>query len=229
MTRLLAPIFAFAAAASLGSAIAAPPPGRDWSAVVTPALKGSYVIGNPQAKVKLVEYVSYTCPHCAHFNAESAAVLKGAMVRSGSTSVEIRNAVTNSVDLVATALARCVGPRAFPRYHDAVFANQQAWLDKARAYVEANGAALRKQAPAAQLKTLAQGSGLAAIATGAGATPVAVAQCFATTKASDAAVAVARGLNPAITGTPAFEINGTLVQNVGWAQLEPQLRAAGAK
>ncbi|MEG8038960.1 hypothetical protein QP166_06215 [Sphingomonas sp. LR60] len=32
-----------------------------------------------------------------------------------------------------------------------------------------------------------------------------------------------------VPGTPAFEINGRLIQNVGWTQLQPHLRAAGAK
>ena len=85
MTRFLLPLLAAIAL----TAATAP---RPWTAVATPVANGSYLIGNPKARVKLVEYVSYTCPHCAHFTHESDAAL-GAMVRSGSTSIELRNQV----------------------------------------------------------------------------------------------------------------------------------------
>ncbi len=85
--------------------------GRDWTGVVTKSANGSFVIGNRNAKVKLVEYVGDTCPHCAHFIAESGSVLRGQMVRSGSTSVELRNAVRDWLDLTAAQLARCTGPK----------------------------------------------------------------------------------------------------------------------
>ena len=39
--------------------------GRDWSAVVNRTTAGGFIMGNPDAKVKLVEYGSMTCPHCA--------------------------------------------------------------------------------------------------------------------------------------------------------------------
>ena len=79
----------------------------DWSTHVTQTPAGAYVIGNPAARVKLVEYVSYTCPHCAVFTTESAPVLKGQMVRSGSTSIEIRHFIRDRLDLAAALIARC--------------------------------------------------------------------------------------------------------------------------
>ncbi|MEG8038961.1 thioredoxin domain-containing protein [Sphingomonas sp. LR60] len=111
MTRILLPLLAAVAL----TAATAP---RPWTAVATPVASGSYLIGNPKARVKLVEYVSYTCPHCAHFTQESDATL-GAMVRSGSTSVELRNQVHDGIDLAAATLARCSGAAAFPRVHAA--------------------------------------------------------------------------------------------------------------
>ena len=41
----------------------APPPGGDWTDVVN-ATAASFMMGNPNAKVKLVEIGSLTCPHC---------------------------------------------------------------------------------------------------------------------------------------------------------------------
>ena len=40
----------------------------------TPA--GGYVLGNPKAPVRLLEFMSFTCPHCAHFTQDGAAQLK---------------------------------------------------------------------------------------------------------------------------------------------------------
>ncbi|HEX3677730.1 MAG TPA: thioredoxin domain-containing protein, partial [Sphingomicrobium sp.] len=45
-----------------------PPNGGDWTGVVAPTQAGGFVMGTPKAKVKLVEYGSMTCPHCAHFD-----------------------------------------------------------------------------------------------------------------------------------------------------------------
>jgi hypothetical protein len=58
-------------------------PAKDWSQTVTLTKEGAHVIGNPAAKTRLVEYVSYTCPHCAHFVAEGTAPLKAGWVSRG--------------------------------------------------------------------------------------------------------------------------------------------------
>ena len=100
---LLAPLLLLAAAA-------AP---RDWRATVTRTPTGAHLIGNPAARVKLVEYASYTCGHCGHFAAASAPVLKDRMIRSGSTSLEFRHLIRDGADLAAAVLARCGGPKAF--------------------------------------------------------------------------------------------------------------------
>lgn len=222
MTRSLALLAALLLAAPLSAA--AP---RPWTAVATPAAAGSFLIGNPKARVKLVEYVSYTCPHCAHYASESATKLK-AMVQSGSTSVEIRNQVHDGVDLAAVALARCAGPVAFPAVHEAFFQRQQQWYERAAEWSEGNRQRVSAWPQLAQIKALAEGAGLNDIAKQAGAPAAAVDACFASDAQIKRALAVSEGTGK-VSGTPAFEINGRLVQNVGWKELEPQLRAAGAK
>lgn len=220
MTRFLLPLLAAVAL------IAATAP-RPWTAVATPVANGSYLIGNPKARVKLVEYVSYTCPHCAHFTQESDAAL-GAMVRSGSTSVELRNQVHDGIDLAAATLARCSGAAAFPRVHAAFFQKQEQWLDRAADWAQGNRDRIASWPQLAQLSAIADAAGLTAIAREAGAPPAAVSACFATDAAVKKTIAVSEATSK-VQGTPAFEINGRLIQNVGWAQLQPQLRAAGAK
>ena len=196
-------LFALAAIALAAPLTAATP--KPWTATATLAPSGSYVIGNPKAKVKLIEYVSYTCPHCAHFSRESAAVLKGKMIASGSTSLEVRSSVHDRYDLVAATLARCSGPALFPRMHDLLFARQDQWLKQA------------------------DGAGLTAIAKAAGMSDGAIAACFAKEANVASTLKVAQSIQGKISGTPAFELNGTLIENTGWAELEPNLRAVGAK
>lgn len=223
MRRLLLPLALVAAAVSAA-------PARDWSTVAAPAAgAASYTIGNPAAKVHLVEYLSYTCPHCAHFAEESAPVLRAQMIRSGSLKLEIRNMIADKADLTAVTLARCVGPRAFPRYHELVFARQQDWVQRAVKYDEVNAAGDATKSIEARMRALAEATGLNAIAREAGASPQAVAACFANRQFVDKAAGAAMAVREDVRGTPAFEINGTLVQGVGWAQLQPMLRTAGAK
>jgi protein-disulfide isomerase len=220
----------FIAAASLALAIpivAAAP--RPWVTVATPAPQGSYVIGNPKARVKLVEYVSYTCPHCGHFAAESAATLKGKFVASGSTSVEIRSSVHDKFDLIAATLARCSGPAIFPKLHDALFSQQSTWLDRAVTFDAANAQRISTYPQPAQFRALADGAGLTDIAKGAGMTDAAVGQCLNTSVNFRATLDVAQAMSGKIKGTPSFELNGKMIENTEWAKLEPMLRAAGAR
>ena len=96
--------------------------------------------------MKLTEYVSYTCPHCGHFTAESTPVLKNQMVRSGSTSLTIRHLVRDALDLAAVTIARCGGPTGFPARHAAIFAAQDTWMATGETFLRGNGEALDKLA-----------------------------------------------------------------------------------
>lgn len=220
-------LFALAAIALAAPLTAATP--KPWTATATLAPSGSYVIGNPKAKVKLIEYVSYTCPHCAHFSRESAAVLKGKMIASGSTSLEVRSSVHDRYDLVAATLARCSGPALFPKMHDLLFARQDQWLKQAVTFDQAQGQAPASTSQSQMMRKLADGAGLTAIAKAAGMSDGAIAACFAKEANVASTLKVAQSIQGKISGTPAFELNGTFIENTGWAELEPKLRVAGAK
>jgi protein-disulfide isomerase len=202
---------------------------RPWASVATLSPQGSYVIGNPAAKVKLIEYVSYTCPHCAHFTRDSAPVLKGKMIASGSTSIEIRSSVHDRYDLTAATLARCSGAARFPKMHDLLFARQEEWLNKAVAFDAAGGQDPASKTQGDKMRTLAKGAGLADIAKAAGMSDATITACFANEANVAKTLAVAQAMQGKIKGTPTFELNGKLIENTDWAKLEPILRAAGAK
>jgi protein-disulfide isomerase len=177
--------------------------------------------------VRLVEILSYTCPHCAHFAAESDTTIK-AMVRSGTLAVEVRNQLHDKIDLAAATLARCAGPAAFPAVHAAFLARQREWIDRAVEWDQANAARVSTYPQLAQLRALADGAGLSAIARQAGVAPAAIEACFANENALNATLKVSQATEVA-AGTPAFIVNGKLIQTVTWAQLQPMLRAAGAQ
>lgn len=209
------------------SASAAAP---DWQHHVVEAADGAYVVGNPNAKVKLVEYLSYTCPHCAAFSRESAGVLRGQMVKSGSTSIEIRNMVRDQLDLDAALLARCAGAGGFDKLSTAFFARQDQWLPAGVEWEQSNAQRMAMYPKMARLKASADGAGLTAIARANGMSQARIDACFADEAGLTPILAMMKRVPAGITGTPGFLINGKLRDNVyTWAELEPALRAAGAR
>ena len=102
-------------------------PARDWQSVVTATPEGGFRMGNPDAKVKFLEFASLTCPHCRDFNAESNAKLRE-YVASGQVSYEYRNFVLNGEDLAISVAARCLPPAAFFRSVDQLYATQKDWI-----------------------------------------------------------------------------------------------------
>ena len=134
-------LLAFLGLAFLTAATPAPKP-----VPVATTASGTYVLGSAAARVKLVEYASYTCSHCADFSTQSQAVLKGRMIASGSTSLEFRHMIRDRLDLAAAVLARCAGPRNFFPTSAAIFATQQTWLKKGAEFqdVKLTGAVVRQ-------------------------------------------------------------------------------------
>lgn len=231
---LFAPLVALLLAPLLIGAAPAP---RDWTKTVARTADGAFVVGNPKAKVKLVEYLSYTCPHCAHYAGESAPTLRDRFVRSGSTSVELRHATRDDLDLAATVIARCTGPAGFARTTETIFAQQGDWFPRGLDFRQANGSRLALYPTAGKLRALADGSGLTDIGRAQGLKDAAIDACFADTKGmlqvavmSDQSwKTIAAASPPGMGGTPTFVVNGKPYPTLDWAGLEKVLRAAGAK
>ena len=203
-------------------------PARDWSHAVQRNAAGAFVIGNPAARVKLVEWQSYTCPHCAAFARESRPVLADRWVRGGSVSVEVRHLIRDSADLAAAVVARCTGARGFAATNAAIFAGQDKWLDRAVAFQQASGPRLGMYPPLARLRAVADGSGLSDIGRANGLTNARLDACFADQAEIDRIVAMATAARD-VAGTPAFFVAGQQLDGFTWATVEPLLRARGAR
>ena len=89
------------------------PDGTNWGETVTVSEEDGYVLGNPDAPIKLVEYGSLTCPACAAFSAEASEPLLNDYVNSGRVSFEFRSFMIHGIaDLVLTRMLECGAPTA---------------------------------------------------------------------------------------------------------------------
>lgn len=102
----------------------AAPAGKKWEEMVTKTAEGGFRIGNPDAKVKVVEYGALSCSHCADFSKASSEVLKSKYIASGQVSYEMRNYILNSLDIVPSAITHCVGAERYFPLTENIFASQ---------------------------------------------------------------------------------------------------------
>jgi protein-disulfide isomerase len=87
-----------------------------------------HVLGNAEAKVVVIEYLSPTCPHCAAFNNDVFPQFKTDYVDSGKVRFIPRPYIRNILDAVVFMLADAAGEA---RYHDVVntfFRTQDQWV-----------------------------------------------------------------------------------------------------
>jgi protein-disulfide isomerase len=201
---------------------------HDWSRVVAATPEGGFRMGNPAAKVKLVEYGSLTCPHCAAFAREGEPLLVRNYVKKGSVSYEYRNNVLNGIDIAASLLARCSGPSGFFPMVQELYATQEQWVGKIEGLGAAQKNALKALPEGQLLGRLADIGGLTAVAARHGVSPARSKQCVADKagverlgKMEEAGTALG------VEGTPTFFVNGVKADTNVWTGLEPLIRNAG--
>ena len=215
-----------------GTPVAAvePPANGDWSEVVTQTPQGGYLMGNPNADVKLVEFASMTCPHCAEFAETGFDPMVQNYVKSGRVAFELRNFVRDPLDITMALIARCPGVERFYPLTDAMFANQEQFFEQMQAIPAAQQQELAQLPPQQQFVRLAEMSGLQRWAAQRGVPSALQQQCLTNQQEIDRLVqmtADATSEYPNLPGTPAFAINGELVeQAASWQALEPKLREA---
>lgn len=234
--RILVSAAVLALLGMAGSGVAAPatkrPAAANWTRTFSTTPAGAFVMGNPRAKVKLIEYLSLTCSHCAAFAAEGMPALKRDYIARGLVSLEVRNAVRDGFDLSGTLLARCNGAPAYFGTSEQILAAQPVWIPKAEAYF-ASGAAGAGQSSDAAAKSaeFARAAGFDQVMRTRGMTPQRITACLSDTKAQSQVAAMADEAwnQRKISGTPAFLINGVAQERTAsWASLEPKLKAAVA-
>jgi len=201
------------------------PDRRDWTDTAERTPEGGFRMGNPQARVKVIEYLSLTCPHCAQFAHEGGQRLFQHYVRSGRVSVEYRNFYLNGVDIAAALLSRCARPREYFSMTHALLGSQPQWMGRINAITPAQRAELAGLAPIEVAQRLISMLGLDAIGARHGITPAIRQSCLTQANLDQLERMNAASTAAGVTGTPAFVINGRLAGHIhDWAALEPLLR-----
>lgn len=206
------------------------PAGKSWTETAQYTPEGGILEGNPDAPIKIVEYASHTCPHCAEFSKEAEPDLTEKYVASGRVSYEVRNQIHDPIDLTFAVLARCAGPEAFRPLTEQGWEHLRSFYDKAQGNQDAFGAAMSK-AGAARFDGIAQVTGMFDFFAARGISKDQAKQCLANV---DTAKTIAENSDKQSTeldvkGTPTFFVNGKNIGTVGWPELEAMIQRAGAR
>ena len=209
----------------------APPAGTTWESTVSVTPDGGYLMGNPNAPIKLLEYGSVTCPACQAFAVTGFEPLTKNYVATGKVSFEFRSFLIHAPDVMATSLLECGGPQPFFAMLEANYAGLNEWEGKIQALPQADLQRIQGLPVAQQSTELARVSGLDQFVIQRGVSSEAAAKCLTDPKTPDRLVAQSKKGSEVfkVEHTPTFFINGKEAEEVGtWKDLELELKAAGA-
>ncbi len=206
---------ALALTAGLGlfAALAPLPVAAQETAPATAAVDAiqDFSIGVPDAKVQIIEYASFTCPHCARFHEEVFGKLKADYIDTGKVRFTYREVYFDRYGLWAAMMARCGGEMRYFGITDILFSTQGEWA-----------ASDDPAAVVANLKKIGRTAGMDDAALDAcmkdGATAEALVANFEKNFTADG-----------VEGTPTFFINGVKHSNMGYDDLKALIEAELAK
>lgn len=217
----LAAVLALGAAPATGAAPAPAPRPQNWNNAIVVTPQDGHLVGNPNAGVKLVEYISYTCPHCAHFEMESDASLRLSFIASGKGSVEYRPFIRSSIDVAAALLVRCGPITKFRGNHYAVLRDQAKWFHAPTPTELQRWSAA--DFPTA-MRNIANDLKLYDLMVTRGYTRAELDRCLANKPAAEKMAAQTRyATQNGVQGTPSFFVNGRLQDTHSWDGLRPVL------
>lgn len=106
---------------------------QDATATETPAAEidistiQDMVQGSVDAPVEIIEYGSFTCPHCAAFHADQYQQIKTNYIDTGKVRFIFREVYFDRFGLWASMIARCGGELRFFGISDLLYSTQQDW------------------------------------------------------------------------------------------------------
>lgn len=206
------------------------PASSKWNETVSKTADGGMLMGNPDAKVKLVEYGALSCSHCSEFSEQSHSTLMS-MVAKGTLSFEFRPFLLNALDVPASLLARCGGAGPSFPVTQQLYAAQAQWLAKTKDISAAEQQAFETMPQTAQMNFLAEKLGLISFVQARGIGTDQAKACLNDPKAVEELGKISEVAQSQykLTGTPTFVINGEKVADASnWEALKPKLLAAGA-
>lgn len=160
------------------------------------------VQGNAEAPVTVIEYASYTCPHCANFHSGPYKELKAGYIDTGKVRFVYREVYFDRFGLWASMVARCGAEERFFGLTDLIYKDQKIWVGSGQPGEVVEG--LRK------------------IGRLAGVGDDQLESCLQDADKAQALVAwyQQNSEEHEITGTPSFVIDGTLYANMPWSEFK---------
>jgi protein-disulfide isomerase len=159
-------------------------------------------MGDPDAPVTVIEYASYTCPHCATFHATNFERLKSEYIDTGKVNFIYREVYFDRFGLWASMIARCAErPQTFFGLTSLIYEQQREWVS-----------AGEPVAVAEELRRIGRLAGL---------DNDTMNQCLQDATKAQTLVAwyEKNAEEHGITSTPSFVINGTRYQNMSWEEM----------
>ena len=202
-------------------------PGGNWAGMLQ-ASDGGHLFGNPEAEKKLIEFMSYTCSHCAEFARKGDAAIKLSYVPTGKISYEVRHLIRDPVDLTAALLTHCGDEKKFGGNHEAIMYRFDEWMDKARNATQAQRSRWQFGTNSARFQAIASDLDFYEIMETRGYRRADLDRCLsdeakAKALADTSAAEVAKYQ---LTGTPSFVLDGKLLEAHDWPSLEKRLKDA---
>lgn len=206
------------------------PAGGNWTETVAKTEEG-FVVGNPNAPIKLVEYGARLCPGCKQFATTGFEPLMRNYVSTGKVSFEFRDFIIHGpAELGLALLGQCVDKSAYFPILEQTYQNQDAMNQAMMSVPPAQQQALQGGTPAQTITGWTQAIGGIDFMKQRGLPEAKARACLADTKQIDAVTAVTqkRGGDGTVSGTPTLILNGNKLETVSWADVEKALKAAGA-
>ncbi|MEM7718287.1 MAG: DsbA family protein [Pseudomonadota bacterium] len=168
-------------------------------------------LGNPDATVTVIEYASFTCPHCASFHANNFKQLKADYIDTGKINFVYRDVYFDRFGLWASIVARC-GEGAENRFFgiaDLIYERQRQWANSNNS----------PQQIVDQLRTIGKTAGL---------TDVQLDTCFSDGDNAQALYAyyLQNAEEDGINSTPSFVINGRKYSNMAYDEMRDVIDSA---
>jgi protein-disulfide isomerase len=86
-----------------------------------------FFLGEADAPIEVIEYASFTCPHCASFHMNIYPQLKADYIDTGKVKFVMREVYFDQFGLAAGLLARCGGDMRYFGIVDLLFEKQSEW------------------------------------------------------------------------------------------------------
>ena len=157
-------------------------------------------LGDEGAPVSVIEYASFTCPHCMRFHTEVFPLIKENYIDTGKIRFTMREVYFDKYGLWAGMIARCAGPDRYFGVTNVLYQQQSDWSQ-----AESEAALVEK---------------LYAIGRQAGQTNDELDACLQDSDFAQALVERYQETATAddVTGTPSFIVNGEKVKNMSYEE-----------